>query len=109
MNTSTYAITNVRIVTPFRIVDMGTIVIRGKQIVNMGRVTDVNVGSDITVYDLKGKTVAPGFIDLLVHGGGGKGFADDSDESIRTISEFFFSNGTTGMLASLFSKRIDLL
>lgn len=104
-----FAIKNVKIVTPFRIVDNGTIVISGKQISNMGKVTDVNISSDVPVYDLKGKTVTPGFIDLLVHGGGGKGFADDSDESIKTISDFFFSHGTTGMLASLFSKKIDLL
>ncbi|MDP1677710.1 MAG: N-acetylglucosamine-6-phosphate deacetylase [Bacteroidota bacterium] len=104
-----YALKNVKIVTPFRIVENGAIVITGKQISNMGKVSDVNISSDIPVYDLSGKTVTPGFIDLLVHGGGGKGFADDSDESIKTISDFFFSHGTTGMLASLFSKKIDLL
>jgi N-acetylglucosamine-6-phosphate deacetylase len=104
-----YALKNVKIITPFRIVDNGTIVINGKQISNMGRVSDVAIDSETKVYDLKGMTVTPGFIDLLVHGGGGKGFADDSDESIKIISDFFFSHGTTGMLASLFSKRIDLL
>ncbi len=104
-----YALKNVKIVTPFRIVENGTIVITGKQISNMGKVSDVNISTDIPVYDLSGMTVTPGFIDLLVHGGGGKGFADDSDESINTISDFFFSHGTTGMLASLFSKKIDLL
>jgi N-acetylglucosamine-6-phosphate deacetylase len=104
-----YALKNIKIITPFRIVENGTIVINGKQIANMGRSSDVVIGEGIPVYDLKGKTVTPGFIDLLVHGGGGKGFADDSNESIKTISDFFFSHGTTGMLASLFSKRIDLL
>ncbi|HAP36590.1 MAG TPA: N-acetylglucosamine-6-phosphate deacetylase [Bacteroidetes bacterium] len=104
-----YALKNVKIVTPFRIVENGTIVITGKQISNMGKVSDVNISSEIPVYDLSGMIVTPGFIDLLVHGGGGKGFADDSDESINTISDFFFSHGTTGMLASLFSKKIDLL
>ncbi len=105
----TYALKNVKIITPFRIVDNGAIVIKGKQIANMGRTSDVVIGPDVPVHDLHGMTVTPGFIDLLVHGGGGKGFADDSDESIKTISDFFFSHGTTGMLASLFSKRIDLL
>jgi N-acetylglucosamine-6-phosphate deacetylase len=104
-----YALKNVKIVTPFRIVENGTIVITGKQISNMGKVSDVKISTDIPTYDLSGMTVTPGFIDLLVHGGGGKGFADDSDESINTISDFFFSHGTTGMLASLFSKKIELL
>ncbi len=104
-----YALKNVRIITPFRIVENGVIVIAGSQIGNMGKVSDVNLSADMKTFDLKGKTVSPGFIDLLVHGGGGMGFADDSDESIKIISDFFFSHGTTGMLASLFSKKIDLL
>ena len=104
-----YALTNIKIITPFRIVEQGTIIVSGSKITNMGRVSDVDITSDMHVYDLRGKTITPGFIDLLVHGGGGKGFADDNDESIKTISDFFFSHGTTGMLASLFSKKIDLL
>ena len=106
---TTYALKNVKIVTPFRIIENGAIIISGKQIANLGKVSDVHIASTIPVYDLNGSIVTPGFIDLLVHGGGGKGFADDSDESINTISHFFFSHGTTGMLASLFSKKIDLL
>jgi N-acetylglucosamine-6-phosphate deacetylase len=105
----TYALKNIKIITPFRIVENGIIVVTNKQISNMGKVSDVHISPGTTVYDLNGMTVTPGFIDLLVHGGGGKGFADDSDESIKTISDFFFSHGTTGMLASLFSKKIELL
>lgn len=104
-----YAFKNIKIITPFRIVENGIIVVNGRQISNMGKVTDVTIHPDTKVFDLQGKLVTPGFIDLLVHGGGGKGFADDSDDSIKTISDFFFEHGTTGMLASLFSKKIDLL
>lgn len=104
-----YALKNIKIITPFRIVENGIIVVSGKQIANMGKVSDVHITSDTKIIDLHGKTVSPGFIDLLVHGGGGMGFADDSDESIKIISDFFFSHGTTGMLASLFSKKMDLL
>ncbi len=106
---TTYAIKNVKLVTPFRIVEQGAIIISGKQIINMGKVTDVTIPSDVPVYDLNGLMMTPGFVDLLVHGGNGAGFADDSDEAITQISDFFFQHGTTGMLASLFSKRMDLL
>lgn len=76
----------------------------------MGKNADVALPAGIPVYDLQGMTVVPGFVDLLVHGGNGAGFADDDDpEALKKISEFFFQHGTTGLLASLFSKRMDLL
>jgi N-acetylglucosamine-6-phosphate deacetylase len=106
---STYAIKNVKIVTPFRIVDPGAIIVSGKQISGMGKFNDVSIPAGVPVYDLSGLTLTPGFIDLLVHGGKGAGFADDSDESITIISDFFFEHGTTVMMASLFSKKMPLL
>lgn len=104
-----YALRNIKIVTPFRIVEPGCIIIEGTQIVNMGKNADVTIPSDVPVFDLPGIIVTPGFIDLLVHGGKGAGFADDDDQAINTISDFFFQHGTTGMLASLFSKKMSLL
>jgi N-acetylglucosamine-6-phosphate deacetylase len=108
MNTA-YAVQNVKIVTPFRIVEPGAIIVTGKQITGMGKISDVTIPNGVPVYDLAGLTLTPGFIDLLVHGGKGAGFADDSDDAITTISEFFFEHGTTVMLASLFSKKMPLL
>ncbi|KAB2926446.1 MAG: N-acetylglucosamine-6-phosphate deacetylase [Bacteroidetes bacterium] len=109
MKTTSFALRNVRIITPFRIVEPGVIVIAGRQIAHMGKVSDIAVPPGIPVYDLPGITVTPGFIDLLVHGGYGHGFADDTADAITAISDFFFAHGTTGLLASLFSKKMDLL
>jgi N-acetylglucosamine-6-phosphate deacetylase len=104
-----YAITNVKIVTPFRIVEHGAIVVDGKSIFELGKMEDVTIAPGIPRYDFSGMTVTPGFVDLLVHGGGGAGFSDNNEDSIRIASEFFFKHGTTGMLASLFSKPTDQL
>ncbi len=104
-----YALKNVKIVTPFRIIEPGVVVISGKKIDALGEVNDVKISSSTKVYDLDGMMLTPGFIDLLVHGGGGYGFADENDVAIEKASEFFFSHGTTGMLASLYSKPIKLL
>lgn len=105
-----YALRNAKIITPFREVEPGTIIIDGKRIVNMGKDSDVEVPAGVRSYNLHGMMITPGFVDLLVHGGNGAGFADDDDpEALSKISEFFFQHGTTGMLASLFSKKMDLL
>ena len=106
---TTYVLNNVRIITPFRIVEPGFIMVSKKKIVNLGKVSDFTGQADVPVYDLSGYTVTPGFVDLLVHGGYGSGFADDDEKAISVISEFFFQHGTTGLLASLFSKKMNLL
>jgi N-acetylglucosamine-6-phosphate deacetylase len=105
----TYAVRNVKIVTPFRIIENGSVIVTGKKISALGGVEDVEIPSSMKSYDMNGMILTPGFIDVLVHGGGGAGFADDNEESIGTVSEFFFEHGTTGLLASLYSKPLKLL
>lgn len=104
-----YAVRNVKIVTPFRIIENGSVIVTGKKISALGGVEDVNIPSSMKSYDMNGMILTPGFIDVLVHGGGGAGFADDNEESIGTVSDFFFEHGTTGLLASLYSKPLKLL
>ena len=99
-----FAIRNIDIVTPFRMVEAGTIVVEGRRIAAIGTAKEVFIPTKHRTFDCAGMILTPGFIDLLVHGGGGYGFADMSLESVRHISEFFFSHGTTGMLAALYSK-----
>ena len=104
-----YALRNIKIITPFRVIEKGTLIVTGKKISALGSVDDVVVPESMKRYDYEGMILTPGFIDLLVHGGGGYGFADANDESVMKVSEFFFSHGTTGLLASLYSKPIELL
>lgn len=104
MKHSSFAITNVDIVTPFRVIERGSCLIRGKRIAAVGPVDEVEIPSGVQVYDYDGMMLTPGFIDVLVHGGGGFGFADMSQEALENISSFFFQHGTTGMLAALYSK-----
>ncbi|MEX1275166.1 MAG: N-acetylglucosamine-6-phosphate deacetylase [Bacteroidota bacterium] len=99
-----FALKNITIVTPFRIIEQGALLVEGKKISAIGKVSEVDIPAKMKVYDLDGMTLTPGFIDLLVHGGGGYGFADISPEALDTISEHFFQHGTTGMLAALYSK-----
>lgn len=98
------AFVNANIVTPFRIIEHGTLVTKGPRIAAIGEAEDIKVPSSAKRYDLEGRILAPGFVDVLVHGGGGHGFADLSRESLKKISEFFFMHGTTGLLAALYSK-----
>ncbi len=63
-----------------------------------GIVPESQVPQNATVIDAKGGYVAPGLIDLHIHGYLGKDVCDGSEESIRTIAGGLLANGVTGFL-----------
>lgn len=100
-----------RIITPFRILNNGTVLIHDDKIYEIGYTDEVKISDNTRTIDVSGYTIAPGFVDLLVHGGGGYGFSDDSgnEESIQAISNYFLSQGSTTMMASLHAKPKERL
>ncbi len=98
-----------KIITPFRVVKNGTIVLDDGKIYELGKTGDVNIPDNCQVIDVSGKMITPGFVDLLVHGGHGYGFADDHPDSVKEVSKYFMENGSTTVMASLFAKPRDLL
>jgi N-acetylglucosamine-6-phosphate deacetylase len=98
-----------KIVTPFRLVENGAVIIDGNKIYELGKAGDVKIPADCQVIDVSGKIVTPGFVDLLVHGGGGSGFADENLDSIKKVSRYFLEHGSTTVMASLFAKPEKLL
>ena len=60
--------------------------------------------------DAKGKYIAPGFIDIHVHGGGGHDFMDGTETAFLKIAELHAKYGTTSMLpTTLSASREELL
>ena len=65
---------------------------------------------DVTVIDLQGGLLAPGFIDCQVNGGGGVMFNDQpTPDTIATIIEAHRTFGTTGLLPTLISDEWDVM
>ena len=108
MNKSLIKIYNGRIITPYRIIPHGTVLITGETI------TDVTEG-DIEVpgameIDAGGRYIAPGFIDIHIHGGGGHDFMDNSVEAFLEIAKTHAQFGTTAMFpTTLTSAKEDML
>jgi N-acetylglucosamine-6-phosphate deacetylase len=65
--------------------------------------------TDAEEIDAKGKFVAPGFIDIHVHGGGGHDFMDGTVEAFLTIAETHARYGTTSMLPTTLSASSEEL
>lgn len=53
------------------------------------------------LYDLTGKYVSPGFIDIHTHGGGGFAFADSSADEVISGCDFHLRHGTTSILPTV--------
>ncbi len=54
--------------------------------------------NDDTIIDAQGRYLAPGFIDIHIHGAGGCDTMDATFEALNTISKTIATNGTTSFL-----------
>lgn len=101
-------IINANIVTPFRIISGGTVLVKGTRIL---AVEEGDIEADAAmVFDAQGYYVTPGFIDIHVHGGGGHDFMDGKEEGFRKIAATHLRYGTTSMLpTTLTSDREGIL
>jgi N-acetylglucosamine-6-phosphate deacetylase len=101
-------IINGKVITPTCIVDNATIIIDGETITYLDE-KNIEVEGAIEI-DARGLYVAPGFIDIHVHGGGGHDFMDGSETAFLKIAETHARFGTTAMLpTTLTSSKEDLL
>jgi len=78
-------IINGKIITPHRVLNNGVIVIDGDKILEVSESNIEIPGAEI--IDAKGNYIAPGFIDIHVHGGGGYDFMDATVEAFLKIAE----------------------
>ena len=60
-------------------------------------------------FDCDGLWLAPGFVDMHVHGGGGASFDSADPLEIERAAHFHRAHGTTTLVASLVSAPIDAL
>jgi N-acetylglucosamine-6-phosphate deacetylase len=104
----TIKIYNAHILTPYRIIRNGTVIVKDGKI---SEVSEKNIEApDAMAIDAQGNFVAPGFIDLHIHGGGGYDFMDGTEEAFLKIAELHAQYGTTSMVpTTLTSEKEDLL
>lgn len=89
-------------VLPDQVVENGLVRIEGAKIID---VWDLEAGRRPEGQDERATTrvdgyIAPGFIDVHVHGGGGADFMDGDPEAVATITATHARYGTTGLLAT---------
>ncbi len=69
------------------------------------RITDT-VPEDSEVFDCGGRLLAPGYIDLHVHGGGGRSVMEGTADAILSMAQAHFAFGTTSILPTTLSMPV---
>lgn len=75
-------------------------VVRGSLTVRDGRIGTISRGAQkpsALTLDLRGGFLAPGFIDLHVHGALGRDMMEGTTETLRILTEFHLRGGTTSI------------
>ncbi len=92
-------ITNGTIITPFKILKDQALLIKDEKIISIKNKYE-NIPGNMQIINANGNYIAPGFIDLHVHGGGGADFMDASYDAIKRIADTHCRYGTTSFLAT---------
>lgn len=104
------AIKNATVMTPFKTIEKGIVLLEDEKIRTVGRENNIKVPKGARIIDASDKIVAPGFIDIHIHGGKGRDVMDASYEAINEIAKFVASHGTTSFVPTTISApHADLL
>ena len=101
------AIINGRLIFPNRIDDNSILVLEDGKIKDILPKGECTCGMEI--IDAKGKYVAPGFVDIHVHGGGGYSFMDGDVESFVGVAKAHAQHGTTSLLPTTLACTFEEL
>lgn len=83
------------LVTPYRLIAQGEVSYENGTIVYVGPYRKNHRSKTV---DMSGAYIAPGFIDIHVHGGGGRDFAEGNVDAILTAAKYHAKNGTAVLL-----------
>ncbi|HEY9257733.1 MAG TPA: N-acetylglucosamine-6-phosphate deacetylase [Chitinophaga sp.] len=100
-------ICNANIITPYRIIRGGSLLVIDGRIAAIGE-RDIAT-NDVPTIDAGGDYVAPGFIDLHIHGGGGHDFMDGTATAFLNVAAKHVEYGTTAMVPTTLSSDTDSL
>lgn len=88
-------------------------ILEGHALLYSGVIERIVLGSEVPadaeIIDAKGGYVAPGLIDLHIHGYLSKDVCDGQEESIRTISKGLLANGVTGYLPTTMTVDMKVI
>ncbi|WP_294591278.1 N-acetylglucosamine-6-phosphate deacetylase [uncultured Rikenella sp.] len=100
-------IVNGRVVTPGGILSQGQIIVTEGKIAEVTE-RNVELPADAEVFDAEGCYVAPGCIDMHVHGAAGHDFSEATPEAFRAIARAHALRGTTALYPTIAADSVEV-
>lgn len=93
-------ITALRLITPAEIVEHPVLVVEDEHILVFGTREEVSVPEGARHLDFPDAVLAPGFIDIHIHGGNGHDVMETSNSALTAIEQGMLKHGVTSYLAT---------
>ncbi len=97
--------TNGRLVFPERVADDLALRVRDGKITEFG--AELRAEPNEEIVDLRGNLLAPGFVDLHVHGAVGRDTMEGTAEAFRAICDYHAGGGTTSLCLTTVTAWLD--
>jgi len=94
-----------RVLLPEGRIERVDVLIEDDKIAQVERHVELPPGTE--VVDLEGLTLAPGFIDVHVHGGGGFSLLSGNEDDVKRYAAWAPSRGVTGFLATICAANLE--
>lgn len=94
------AITALRLFTPVEVVDHPVVVVEDDRIVAVGPRSEISVPTGIQSRDFPDAILAPGLIDIHIHGGSGHDVMETDRSALAAIERGMLKHGVTSYLAT---------
>ena len=89
-----------RAITPFEEISDAVVVLQGGKISEIGPRGRVDLPRGLRPMEAPGKTLVPGFVDVHIHGAGGRDVMEGTREALEIISATVAAHGTTSLVAT---------
>lgn len=101
------ALINGKLITPFREISEGFVLIKDNIIEKIGQMEEALFSENTKVIDVKGSYVSPGFIDSHLHGAFGGSVMSATEKDLQIMAQGLVQCGTTSFLPTTLSAPWD--
>ena len=98
-----------KIITPYRLISQGAVLVEDNKIMAVGTADQLRHEMADEVLNFADAYISPGFIDIHVHGGGGRDTMEVSLEALQTIARTHAAGGSTGIYPTTLTAPIETI
>ncbi len=90
-----------------RVIDNGVLIVKDGEVSHVSSEDKIKIPENAKVIDAAGMYLAPGFIDIHLHGGGGADTIDATEEAMEKMSVAHAKGGATSIVPTILAAPLD--